>query len=152
MSLSSNQEKVEPNLTALLDIVLQMVMFFMLCSNFVAAQLDQKIKLPTAIAAKSVDKNVRDFLILNIDDKGVTTIGTDAFETPGKIQSYLGNQLALDKARTKKAADWEAGYGRSLIILRAHKDCHYKQVHDVMEVCRRSGYSNVQLRALLAAQ
>jgi len=151
MAGPANSEKVEPNLTALLDIVLQMVMFFMLCSNFVAQQLDQKIKLPVAIAGKSVDRNVIDFVILNIDDQGITTVGDEIFETPGKVQTFLGNQMAFDKARTKPS-DWEQGRGRSLIILRGHKDCTYKQIHDVMEVCRRSGYENVQLRTLLAAQ
>ena len=45
-------EKCEPNLTPLLDLVLQLVMFFMLCANFVVEQTSDKIKLPEAEAAK----------------------------------------------------------------------------------------------------
>ena len=55
----------------------------------------------------------------------------------------------LDKARTKPA-EWEKGKGRSVVVLRAHKDCSYKQVDDVMNVCRKVGYNNIQLRAIKA--
>src|SRR4029079_343313 len=36
----------EPNLVPLLDLVLQLVMFFMMCANFVMEENDQTIKLP----------------------------------------------------------------------------------------------------------
>ena len=62
----------------------------------------------------------------------------------------MRRKYALDKERTKPA-DWEKGKGRSLIILRAHRDCNYKQVHDVMTACRRAGYTDIQLRATQAA-
>ena len=148
MSVSVSQaEKVEPNLTPLLDMVLQLVMFFMLCANFVMEQSNMDIKLPDAIAARALDSNANDFVILNVDAKGVTTVGKEAFETPGKVAGFLRNQNDFDKARAKPA-DWAAGKGRSIIILRADKGCNYKQVHDVMQVCRKAGYLDVQLRTL----
>src|SRR6267142_725701 len=38
-------DKCEPNFTPLLDLVLQLVMFFMLCANFVMEQTAVEIKL-----------------------------------------------------------------------------------------------------------
>ena len=146
MSASVSHEKCEPNLTPLLDVVLQLVMFFMLCANFVTESVKESIKLPEAIAAKALDKNVRDYMILNIDAMGATTVTNEVFETPAKIRGFLKNQMDLDKARTKPA-DWEKGKGRSVIILRADQKCNFKQVNDVMEVCRGVGYLNLQLRA-----
>jgi len=149
MSASTNHDKCEPNLTPLLDVVLQLVMFFMLCANFVMEAVNETIKLPMAIEARALDKDVRDYLILNVDAKGVTTVGTEAFETPPRVRGFLKNQHDLDKARTKPA-EWEKGKGRSVVILRAHRDCSFKQVNDVMDVCRAVGYYNLQLRAIKA--
>ena len=149
MSVSASHDKCEPNLTPLLDVVLQLVMFFMLCANFVMESVNEDIVLPLAVEARALDKDVRDYMILNIDPKGVTTVGPEVFETPIKIQGFLKNQHDLDKARTKPA-EWEKGKGRSVVVLRAHKDCSYKQVDDVMSVCRKVGYTNIQLRAIKA--
>ena len=146
----TQSEKCEPNLTPLLDMVLQLVMFFMLCANFVMEQVNEQIKLPDAIAAKPLDKGANDYLILNIDPAGVTTVGTDTYPTPLGVQLFLRNQLDADKLRTKPA-DWDAGKGRSIVILRGHRDCTFKTVHDVMAACRRAGYSDLQLRAVKVA-
>ena len=59
----------------------------------------------------------------------------------------MRNQYELDKSRARPE-DWEAGRGRSVIILRGDKDCTYRQVHDVMQVCRQAGYTDVRLRVL----
>ena len=147
MSASVSHDKCEPNLTPLLDVVLQLVMFFMLVAHFVTESVNEQIKLPEAIATKALDKNVRDFYILNIDSKGAITVGQEVFETPAKLTGFLRNQMDLDKARTKPA-EWEKGRGRSVIILRADQRCNFKQVNDVMEVCRKAQYFNLQLRAV----
>jgi biopolymer transport protein ExbD len=147
----SEGSKCDPNLTPLLDMVLQLIMFFMLCANFVNEQINEGIKLPQAIAAKALDKTVDDYHILNVDEKGVTTSGGQTMDSAGKVQTYMRNAYELDKARMNargKAKEWEAGKGRSLVILRAHKDCTFKQVYDVMTACRIAGYSDIQLRAV----
>jgi len=146
MSASASHDKCEPNLTPLLDVVLQLVMFFMLCANFVMESVNESIKLPEAIAAKALDKDVRDYLVLNVDGKGAISVTNEVFETPAKMRGFLKNQFDLDKARTKPA-EWEKGKGRSVIILRADQKCNFKQVNDVMDVCRAAGYYNLQLRA-----
>ena len=139
--------KCDPNLTPLLDVVLQLVMFFMLCAHFVTEKVNEKIKLPTAIEAKSLDKSTTNYIILNIDEQGTTTVDAEVLDSPVKVQNFMKNHYDIDKARTKPA-DWEKGKGRSLVILRAHKDCNYKMVHDVMSACRRAQYTDIQLRAI----
>lgn len=153
MSASINSaNKCEPNLTPLLDMVLQLIMFFMLCANFVMEQVNESIKLPLAIEAKSLDKTQENYMILNVAEDGQVLLGRDEENglTPGQLLAHMRNQLEFDQARTKPA-DWEKGLGRSLVILRAHKDCSFKQVHDVMQACRRAGYSDIQLRAVKAS-
>ena len=150
--MAGHSNKAEPNLTPLLDLVLQLVMFFMLCANFVMEQVNETIKLPEAIAAKSLDKTQDAYLILNVTEQGKVLLrpGDPVLEGPVQVLSHMRNQFEFDKARTRPQ-DWEAGKGRSIIILRAHKDCSFKQVHDVMQACRRAGYTDIQLRTLLAS-
>ena len=59
--LGKGEVSPEPNLTPLLDLVLQLVMFFMLVANFVMDELSDKINLPVASQAKPLtakDPNV----------------------------------------------------------------------------------------------
>src|SRR5581483_9239644 len=56
----------EPNLTPLLDVVLQLLMFFMMCVNFVTEQINEDIKLPDSESARPMDKGETDVLFLNL--------------------------------------------------------------------------------------
>ena len=158
MSGPSSEEKCEPNLTALLDIVLQLVMFFMLITHFATEQLNESIKLPSAIAVRSIDRTVENYYILNIDAKGITTIGVgekfEVLDNRTQVAQSMKSKNDRDKELWQKANPtkvWEnVKEGRSLIILRASKDCSYKQVHDVMSACRQAGYADIQLRVKVA--
>ena len=56
----------EPNLTPLLDVVLQLLMFFMMCVNFVSEQVTEDIRLPQSQAVKPMDKADTDVLFINL--------------------------------------------------------------------------------------
>src|SRR5260370_34408698 len=62
--------KAEPNLVPLLDLVLQMLMFFIITVNFVSGQVNESIKLPVAQMAQPMKKDITDVLYLNINAKG----------------------------------------------------------------------------------
>lgn len=152
MSVSTNA-RCEPNLTPLLDMVLQLVMFFMLCANFVMEQVDESIKLPESAAAKPLDRKVDDYVVLNVDSKGFTSINDQKNLSPVGVQQYLKVQFELDKSRAiqrNRLKEWEEGKGRSTIIIRAHKDCVYGQVDAVITPCRAVGYGDIQLRAIVS--
>ena len=142
----------EPNMTPLLDVVLQLVMFFMLCANFVMEQVNETIKLPDAIAAKALDSKQGSFIMVNVDSSGNVLIGRDkpeVLDTKVRVLLHLKQQFQQDlerATREKKVREWEAGKGRSLIILRADRNCSFKQVFDVMQACRQAGYQDVSLR------
>jgi biopolymer transport protein ExbD len=153
MSLGSI-DKCEPNLVPMLDLVLQLVMFFMLVANFIQDDLVNTIKLPTAIQAKPLDKSEDHVIFLNVDKQGRVLLAKDP--RPGdiltnaiQVQNYLKDRMGFDVAR--KAREEKVGKpGRvSLVVIRADKDCHFKQINDVMDACRRSGYTDIQLRAIV---
>jgi biopolymer transport protein ExbD len=154
MSLG-NLDKAEPNLVPMLDLVLQLVMFFMLCANFLMEDVNAAIKLPSAIQAKPLDKSEDYVVFLNVDKKGHVLLGkeakSDVLTNAIQVQNYMRDRKQFDDARIQR--DEKAGKkGRlSLVVIRADKDCQFKQVNDIMLACRRVGYADVQLRAIVQA-
>ena len=150
---STSQHKWKQNLTPMLDMVLQMVMFFMLCANFSQQELSEKVKLPQAVEARALDKFADRVIFLNllliVDDKTKARtwkvlIQSDEETNALRVQRNMENRLAIYKASltaTERAKDKVP-----LVILRADRDCDWKMVFDVMAACKRAGFSDVQLR------
>ncbi len=166
---SSSGDKVEPNFTPLLDLVLQLVMFFMLCANFVLDQTNVDIKLPQAIAAKALDPDVTYAIYLNVGEKEfvdpdgqkrkrwvVLLTPADYVKVGGREYDSLDNPQQVKDFLTRRAKEDIAAAGpankdkgpRSVIILRVHKNCPFEITYGVMKACRQAGYLRVQLRAI----
>ena len=142
-------EKCEPNFTPLLDLVLQLVMFFMLCANFVMEQTDVEIKLPAAIAAKALDKGEGDSFFLNVNEQGKVLLtpdqrepGTDTLDNEIQVKNYMKRQADREKARTGKDKP------QSVLILRVDKNTYFEKTYEIMRACRQAGYEKVQLRVI----
>lgn len=153
-------EKCEPNFTPLLDLVLQLVMFFMLCANFVLDQTSVEIKLPHALAAKPLPADQEYMIFLNVNKEGKVILSpSDQYknEATGDLITTLDNpaQVALFlKARAKedRRAMGPANADkplRSIIILRVHEDCSFEKTYGIMKACRQAEYLRVQLRAIV---
>lgn len=164
MSHGSSDEKCEPNLVPLLDLVLQMIMFFMLCGNFASEDLNKAIKLPSAVQAKPLDKNEDYVLFLNVDKERepngkiipndrwrvVLHRGSDALTNKQQVINYLKDKKFLDDKRVAAAKEKGKEAKISLVVVRADEKCSFKNVNEVLEACRQVGYSDVQLRATVA--
>lgn len=147
-------EKCEPNLTPMLDLVLQLVMFFMLCANFLMEDVNAAIKLPSAIQAKPLDKAEDYVIFLNVDKQGHVLLSkeskADVLTNALQVQSYLKSRHEFDEARiAREEKAGRKGARVSLVVIRADKDCTFKQVNEIMGACRRAGYADVQLRAIV---
>src|SRR5438105_9728047 len=96
----SDAIKAEPNLVPLLDLVFQLIMFFMVCVNFVSQQVNEDIKLPVAQSARPMDKTEVDVLFLNVDQSGKLIVPgrEQALATLPQMRVYL-RQVYLDAKR-----------------------------------------------------
>lgn len=148
-------EKCEPNLVPLLDLVLQMIMFFMLCGNFVSEDTNKDVRLPSAIQAKPLQKSEDYVVFLNVDKDGSVLLGRDrsAEKLTNRVQvaNYMRTKYELDERRIAKAKERGQPAKPSLVVLRAHESCTYKMVNEVLLGVRQAGYSDVQLRAIVAS-
>lgn len=142
-------DKCEPNLTPLLDLVLQLVMFFMLVANFVVEQTSEQIKLPEAIEAKALDKGEDTPIFLNVNFQGIVLLTPDqqegdnqTLDNEQQVENYMKRRASEEKRRTNKPEP------QSTLILRVDEKTPFEKTYKIMKACRIAGYQKVQLRVI----
>src|SRR6187549_3734846 len=86
----SHSAAAEPNLTPMLDMVFQLITFFMLVINFKSASMDLNMKLPVVGSARPVEtKGQEDLLVFNINQEGEFTIY-------GVVRTDIENYIAAE--------------------------------------------------------
>ena len=146
----SSEVKAEPNLTPILDMVFQLITFFMLVINFKSAALDLSLKLPVVGSARPVDsKGQEELLILNIDNLGTINV-YGAKKRDREIESYIAGeaQASLLTARQKQP---DIKFGDDLpttVVIRADKNTPFKLLNRVIKACQDSGFRKFALKGL----
>jgi biopolymer transport protein ExbD len=144
-------DKCEPNLVPMLDMVLQLVMFFMVCANFVMEQVNDTIKLPEAIAATPITGRDPDTIFLNVNKKGVVLLsplqveanaGRPTLDNPEQVRLYMKRMYDEDVRSSGEKKP------RRTVILRIDKEAPFEVVYNLMKYIRLGGYEQVQLRAI----
>ena len=136
-----------PNLIPLLDVVFQLLMFFMMCVHFSSEQVTENVKLPVAQSARPMDKREVDVLYLNLNANGQLEVpGQEQPLTPAQWKPYLRQQFA----DAERLARERAGKGevKTMVIIRADKNNDYKEVYNLLQLCKTVGYRRLQLRAM----
>jgi biopolymer transport protein ExbD len=145
--LAAPGSKADPNLTPLLDVVLQLLMFFLMCVNFVTRQVNESIQLPVMQSARPMDKRETDVLYLNLNAAGeVEVLGQNPLKDEGDIRFYLRRQH--DDAQRVARASGRSDEVRTTIVIRADKAADYKDVYQLLDSCKRVGYRKFQVRAM----
>lgn len=142
-------DKCEPNFTPLLDLVLQLVMFFMISANFVMEQTSIEVKLPEAVSAKALDKGAETIIFLNVNAQGQVLLPpvdqegeNSTLDNPAQVEGYMKRRAKIEQTKTKKDKP------EATLILRIDKQTPFDKSYPIMKACRNAGYSNVQLRAI----
>jgi biopolymer transport protein ExbD len=160
----------EPNLTPLLDVVLQLLMFFMMCVNFVNEQVNEEIALPRSQAVKPMDKadtdvlyiNLKPFALQDFQDRLPADVldrvkerfheGDECVLIPGKEpmrRTDLKVWLKQQYDDAKQLAESRGGKDvNTAVVIRAHRDADYAQVFGILDMCKTTGYTRLKLRAL----
>ena len=144
MSTAAN---AEPNLTPMLDMVFQLITFFMLVSNFKALDIDTSLKLPTLGSARPVDtKGAEHLLILNIDEKGQLLV----YHQPREVDSYIAAEAKLSRRQAKQEDSnfKEGGDLPATVVIRADKQTSFKHLNNVITICQKEGFRKFALKAM----
>ena len=118
------EEDFRPDLTSLVDVVFQLVIFFMVSSVFVSYTRQRNMDLPES-AAKSTAEQVDSMTI----------------EITRAEQVFLnGEKLPLTALMDKL----QSIHGIPAVVIRADKDLPYGLVMELMEICERVGVTNIR--------
>jgi biopolymer transport protein ExbD len=146
MSLLSSQ-KAEPNLTPILDVVFQLITFFMLVINFKTAALDLSLRLPVVGSARPVDtKGLEDLLILNITRDGRLVV----YGIEKNVESYISGEAQATLLWARRThPDIKFGDDLpSMVVIRADKATPFKLLNHVIKACQENGYRRFALKAV----
>jgi biopolymer transport protein ExbD len=142
-----HEASAEPNLTPMLDMVFQLVTFFMLVINFKSAQLDMSLKLPVVGSARPVDtKGQQDLLVLNIDQQGQLIV----YNRPRDIDSYIAAeaQSSLLAARQKNMQLQAGDELPTTVVIRADRATPFHLLNRVIKACQERGFRTFSLKAM----
>jgi biopolymer transport protein ExbD len=145
-------EEADVNLTPLLDLILQLIMFFMITVNFVRVdQFDESIHLPVATTAMPLDNSAEDWIFLNMNASGqlVGNLSTFVLDTPQKLKVHLMHEKeSLERAAKNRG---KTGEIKIIVILRADKNCTYTDVWSCLNSCQLAGFKYWQMRVMTGA-
>jgi biopolymer transport protein TolR len=140
------QQSADPNLTPLLDLVLQLVMFFMLVANFIADEVSDKVKLPAATQAKPLTARDTNFMYLNVNKRGeVLVLHREPLLSPEEIRFHM-RQTVANHPEKEKAVDVVT------VIIRADKEAKFRDIFKVITAIKAAGFKKLQLRAEIPQQ
>jgi biopolymer transport protein ExbD len=154
MAALVSEIRAEPNLTPLLDVVFQLITFFMLCINFSRDNYDQRIRLPVAGSAKPAESTAADTdrLVLNVDRDGRLLFNGEVLDTDGAIRQIdIQAQLVRLNAKvTGVKLDPAAGFPTTIVI-RADRDTPFSQLFKLITACQDKGFRKFALKAMNSA-
>src|SRR5260221_5481418 len=140
-------DTAEPNLTPMLDMVFQLVTFFMLVINFQAASLDMSLKLPVVGSARPIDTGAsEELLVLNVNLKGEVVVygkGQDSGEYLQKEASFARRKLTENGKKVKPGDELPM-----LVVVRADQKTPFELLNKVLTNCQTNGFRKFALRAM----
>jgi biopolymer transport protein ExbD len=144
---SARGEKLEVNLTPLLDLVLQLIMFFMITVNFVRTErVNDEVRLPIVQSATPLDRSADNWVFLNMNRDGKILVSSDErLDSTARLRAHLQREKeSIDRAARERGIKEL----KTFIVLRVDKDAHYRDVWEVLDICSRAGYAGWQMRVI----
>jgi biopolymer transport protein ExbD len=143
----SSEDRAEPNLTPILDMVFQLITFFMLVINFKAASTDLSVKLPAIGSARPTEVRGQDLLVLNVDQEGILrAFGQEVRDVSAFIAREAESSLQI--ARRANSSLKQGDDLPSLVVIRADRFTPFGRLNRVVRACQENGFRQFSLRAL----
>lgn len=143
----SSEASAEPNLTPMLDLVFQLITFFMLVINFKAASMDLTLKLPVVGSARPVDtQGTEQLLVLNVDSLGKLNV----YGTPRDVETYVKAEAKASRnsAKEENPKFKDGDDLPTTVVVRADKQTPFSLLNVVIKTCQDNGFRKFALKAM----
>lgn len=117
------------NLTSMLDVVMLLIIFFMLGTQFTEEERQYDIQLPT-VAETAALTGQPDEIVVNIQEDGAITVKSER-KSLGELEALL------QEARER--------FPGQAVVIRGDGRIVYQRIMDVMSTVRKSGIRNLSL-------
>jgi biopolymer transport protein ExbD len=161
---SGDDRMADPNLTPLLDLVLQLLMFFIVCVNFATEQVSGDIKLPYSDSARPIDKD--DLTALYINQKSLRSKEFLDRLRPDQIEKFRNQDSVVlipgvEPKTMLEAKSWlkqryedllkasPDGEVKTVIHFRPDADLEMSEFLQLMQHCKVAGFKKLKVRAIV---
>jgi biopolymer transport protein ExbD len=115
------------NMTPLIDVVFQLLIFFLVATRFAQEDRELDVTLPSASAAQPLIAEARE-LFVNIDRNG-------QYFVDGQMRSASDVERIMRQAVANNPANQS-------VIIRADKSVKFDSVVTIMDICNRTGVAD----------
>ena len=153
---ASSSEGVEVNLIPIIDIVIQLITFFLMLVNFDGSNNDERVRLPIADLAKPSEMEIDEMLILNVNQAGEVNVGIGGDVLLDIDSDNFRQHMAKEARATEKSMQQEKRQIKRVgdraqlwttIMIRADKEIEYEKIQRMMKICQDQGFYKFALRA-----
>ena len=148
---AQSYDSAEPNLVPMLDLVFQLITFFMLVVNFKTAVTDFNVKLPVLGSAVPLDwSGAFEPLVLNVDATGQVF----AYGNPVDVEKYVATEARLlkDRLRGEERETSEKDGLPVPVIVRGDRDVSFTELNRVVKIAQQHGYRQFSLSAMTSEE
>ena len=123
------------NMTPMIDIVFQLIIFFLVSNHLAQREVQVEVNLPDASSGeRPAEENVRRVVVNVLADRQIV-VGTEAID-----QARLESLLRYESERTQRTAN-----PRPLeVLIRTDRLVPYQNVEPILLSCARGGIWNVK--------
>ena len=129
----------EVDMTPMIDIVFQLMTFFIFTLNFYEAEQDDRIQLPLSQLAKPVPGPVEKPITLQVTSTSSVIYAGELIPVP-----QIGGYLEREKASLVNAGRQPAA---ATVIVRADGRAKTGEVQEIVKICQEKGFEKFALRA-----
>lgn len=136
---TGGHDRIDPDMTPMIDVTFQLIIFFMLTLNFAADDQSELIKLPDSELAKPPESPWESPITLQLKANSEVIVGGEA--VPLKSVSTLLEREKANLVREKKSV------GKATIIIRADRNAKTGTVQKLIKECQDKKFEKFVLRA-----
>lgn len=133
-----SDHKSEADLTPMIDMVFNLIAFFMILINFSQSEQNDRVQLPDSTIAKPVEEKLEFPIVLHMTRQGIVILGGAEITIEG-LRPHLMRELDVLSLENKKAGD-------ANVVIRAHKDVPGGRVQELIQKCQELGFERFALR------